>query len=172
MPAERLDRSLLRGRASRGPPVCPRGRGLINEARDPVAKDRPAWRTSAQQRDSYGSSDSGGATLLRVLGARLTHLRRLEFGDDRYTCNRLVNHIDDDSFNHGGAWRLHCPHVLPRLLCPTFEPSLGQTLLWDCLPYDPFRRSSGLRALRAAVDFPFSCCWSLLPLSHDRRLSW
>jgi hypothetical protein len=64
MPAERLDRSLLRGRASRGPPVCPRGRGLINEARDPVAKDRPAWRTSAQQRDSYGSSDSGGAERL------------------------------------------------------------------------------------------------------------
>ena len=66
---------------------------------------------------------------LRLLGSttHLMHLGRLEFGDDRYTWKRLLNHIDDDSFDHGGTRRLHCPHFLPRLLCPTFELSLGQT---------------------------------------------
>jgi hypothetical protein len=50
-------------------------------------------------------------TLLRLLAscARLTHFCRLEFGNDRYTRNRLRDHIDDDSFNRGDA-RLPRPH--------------------------------------------------------------
>jgi hypothetical protein len=42
-----------------------------------------------------------GTILLWFLGGttHLTHLSRLEFGDDRYTRNRLLDHIDDDGFN-------------------------------------------------------------------------
>lgn len=44
-------------------------------------------------------------TILQPLGARtrFMHLDRLEFGDDRYARNRLLDHIDEYGFDHGGC---------------------------------------------------------------------
>ena len=43
-----------------------------------------------------------GAIFLRPLGTlALTYLSLLEFSDRDYAWNRLLDHIDDDSFNRG-----------------------------------------------------------------------
>jgi len=46
-----------------------------------------------------------GAIFLRLLGAlALTYLSLLEFSDRDYAWNRLLDHIDDDSFDPRGCW--------------------------------------------------------------------
>ncbi len=64
-----------------------------------------------------------------------------QFRDYRHTRQRLLNHIDDDRFSHGGSRRLHCPHFFPCLFWPTFELSLGRTFSGRCPRHDPFHRS-------------------------------
>jgi hypothetical protein len=100
--------------------------------------------------------------LLRLLGGstRLTHLRRFDFGDDRYARNRLLDHIDDDGFNGGGAWRLHCPHFFRDFFAPRLSFALAGRFLgiaWLRSVFAGLFRADveGLRALRRAIGFLF-----------------
>jgi len=57
-------------------------------------------------------------SFLRLFGtlARFTNLSLLEFSDGVYAWDRLLDHIDDNRFDRGGAWRLHRPSSFPRNL--------------------------------------------------------
>jgi len=100
-----------------------------------------------------------GALILSAC-VRLSHLRRLEFRDNRYTRDRLLGHIDDDRFNHG---------VLGDFLAFTFfrvafAPRLSVALAdgFRDVAFAPARFAGlfrvdleGLRPLRRATDFAF-----------------
>jgi hypothetical protein len=126
------------------------GRSLIaNSSPQKALPSRPKPR--GHRRRSGPASDRGwfgASALLRLLGtyARLGHhLCRLEFGDDRYTGNGLLDHIDDDGFDCGGA----CCGADQRR--GAYPAPISQT---DCL--------SGLR--------PHSCIKVVLGAYFERRI--
>ena len=90
----------------------------------------------------------------------MTHLSCLEFSDDRYTWNRLLDHIDDDSFNRGvlggfTALTLFRAFFAPRLSLALAKRFLGMALATVRFAGLPRADLEGLRALRRVIDFPF-----------------
>ena len=116
-------------------------------------------------------------TFLRFIWARarFTYFDRLEFGDDCYSRNRLLDHIDDDGLDRRGAWQLPRPHFFR---CDLLRPSpfglrLRQTFFWRRLGYGPIRRFSSRRLGRLVrLSTRRRLCFqsrSLLPSNHGRH---
>jgi len=104
-----------------------------------------------------------GAIFLRLLGApALTYLSLLEFSDGDHAWNRLLDHIDDDSFGREGAGRFHRPALFgatfftrPRLSLAPAKRFLGVGLATARFTDLPRTDLEALRVLRCVVAFRF-----------------